>query len=37
MVSPFPGMEPFLEGDLWPDAHQALANQIRLDQVAAPG
>lgn len=29
MVSPFPGMDPYLEGDLWPDAHQALANQIR--------
>ncbi|MCK6693598.1 MAG: DUF4058 family protein, partial [Thermoanaerobaculia bacterium] len=22
-------MDPYLEGDLWPDAHQALANQIR--------
>lgn len=29
MPSPFPGMDPYLEGDLWPDAHQALANQIR--------
>lgn len=29
MPSPFPGMDPYLEGDLWPDVHQALANQIR--------
>lgn len=29
MSSPFPGMDPYLEGDLWPDVHQALATQIR--------
>jgi hypothetical protein len=29
MPSPFPGMDPFLEGYLWADVHQALANQIR--------
>lgn len=29
LSSPFPGMDPYLEGDLWPDVHQALANQIR--------
>jgi len=34
MPSPFPGMDPFLEGYLWPDVHNALANKIR--QVLAP-
>lgn len=29
MTSPFPGMDPYLEGDLWPDVHHALASQIR--------
>lgn len=29
MPSPFPGMDPFLEGYLWVDVHQALANKIR--------
>lgn len=29
MPSPFPGMDPYLEGYLWPDVHQALATQIR--------
>ncbi len=24
MPSPFPGMDPYLEGYLWPDVHQAL-------------
>lgn len=28
-MSPFPGMDPYLEGDLWPDVHHALAAQIR--------
>jgi len=34
MPSPFPGMDPFLEGYLWPDVHNALANKIR--QLLAP-
>lgn len=34
MPSPFPGMDPFLEGYLWPDVHNALANKIR--QVLVP-
>ena len=34
MPAPFPGMDPFLEGYLWPDVHNALANKIR--QVLAP-
>jgi hypothetical protein len=28
MPSPFPGMDPYLEGYLWPDAHQRLATDI---------
>jgi hypothetical protein len=27
--SPFPGMDPYLEGEMWPEFHQTLANQIR--------
>ena len=34
MPSPFPGMDPYLEGYLWPDVHNALANKIR--QLLAP-
>ena len=29
MPSPFPGMDPYLEGYLWPDVHHALASKIR--------
>lgn len=29
MPSPFPGMDPYLEGYLWPDVHQALASKLR--------
>lgn len=29
MPSPFPGMDPYLEGEEWSDVHQALAAQIR--------
>lgn len=29
MASPFPGMDPYLEGYLWPDVHNALASKIR--------
>ncbi|HEX6383338.1 MAG TPA: DUF4058 family protein [Anaerolineae bacterium] len=29
MLSPFPGMDPYLEGYLWPDVQNALANKIR--------
>lgn len=29
MPSPFPGMDPYLEGYLWPDVHSALAHKIR--------
>lgn len=34
MPSPFPGMDPYLEGYLWPDVHDALAHKIR--QMLAP-
>ena len=34
MPSPFPGMDPYLEGALWPDVHSALAAKIR--QLLAP-
>lgn len=29
MPSPFPGMDPYLEGPLWPDVHHELASTIR--------
>ena len=29
MPSPFAGMDPYLEGYLWPDVHSALVNKIR--------
>lgn len=29
MPSPFPGMDPYLEGYLWTDVHNALASKIR--------
>ncbi len=32
MPSPFPGMDPYLEGHLWPDVHSALGVE-----AAAPG
>lgn len=28
MPSPFPGMDPYLEGYLWPDVHHRLASEI---------
>lgn len=33
MPSPFPGMDPYLEGYLWPDVHSALAARIRRQLV----
>ena len=33
MPSPFPGMDPYLEGSLWPDLHAALATHIRQQLV----
>ena len=34
MPSPFPGMDPYLEGDLWPDVHATLIPVIRAAVVA---
>jgi hypothetical protein len=35
MPSPFPGMDPYLEGSLWPDVHATLIPLIREAVVAA--
>lgn len=29
MPSPFPGMNPYLEGEMWQEFHEALASAIR--------
>ena len=34
MVSPFPGMDPYLEGSMWSDVHHDLASAIR--ELIAP-
>jgi hypothetical protein len=38
MASPFPGMDPYLEGELWQEFHDRLANQIsaQLMPLLAP-
>ncbi len=38
MPSPFPGMDPYLEGYLWPDLHHDLATQImvQLNRLIVP-
>ena len=38
MPSPFPGMDPYLEGEMWQEFHDRLANQIstQLMSVLAP-
>lgn len=33
MPSPFPGMDPYLEGHLWPDVHHGLASELRRQLV----
>lgn len=33
MASPFPGMDPYLEGELWQEFHQTLATEIRAQIV----
>jgi hypothetical protein len=33
MPSPFPGMDPYLEGRLWPDVHHTLAVELRRHLV----
>lgn len=34
MTSPFPGMDPYLEGYLWPDVHNRLA--VIISDLIAP-
>ena len=29
MASPFPGMDPYLEGEMWQEFHETLAGAIR--------
>ena len=38
MPSPFPGMDPYLEGEMWQEFHDRLANQIstQLMPLLAP-
>ena len=33
MPSPYPGMDPYLEGPLWPDVHGGLASRLREQLV----
>lgn len=35
MPSPFPGMDPYLEGEMWQEFHSRLANQISAQLLAA--
>ena len=30
MASPFPGMDPYLEGEMWQEFHERFANQISM-------
>lgn len=34
MPSPFPGMDPYLEGEMWQEFHETLANAIRAQLVS---
>ncbi len=33
MPSPFPGMDPYLEGEMWPEFHETLAGAIRAQLI----
>ena len=35
MPSPFPGMDPYLEGEMWQEFHATLANALRAQVLAA--
>lgn len=35
MTSPFPGMDPYLEGEMWQEFHDTLANAIRTQLMPA--
>lgn len=37
MPSPFPGMDPYLEGSLWPDVHNSLAYLIKVQLASRVG
>lgn len=37
MPSPFPGMDPYLEGSLWPDVHNSLAYLIKVQLAPRVG
>lgn len=37
MASPFPGMDPYLEGYIWPDVHHELSSAIKARIVAQIG
>ncbi|MFZ2898700.1 MAG: DUF4058 family protein [Saprospiraceae bacterium] len=37
MPSPFPGMDPYLEGSLWPDVHNSLAYVIKVQLAPRVG
>ena len=34
MPSPFPGMDPYLEGEMWQEFHETLAEPIRVELLA---
>ncbi len=34
MPSPFPGMDPYLEGEMWQEFHETLAAEIRSQLLA---
>lgn len=34
MASPFPGMDPYLEGEMWQEFHETYANAIRAELIA---
>ena len=37
MPSPFPGMDPYLEGEMWQEFHDTLANEIRSQIIPQLG
>lgn len=37
MPSPFPGMDPYLEGEMWQEFHERLANQISVELLPQLG
>jgi hypothetical protein len=37
MASPFPGMDPFLEGEMWQEFHETLASAIRVQLLGKLG